>query len=278
MFSILPILVILYTLLFIFSIRLKDNSIVDVFWSIGFMIIAVVTYFEWKMELPQSIVTFLILIWGIRLSSHIGFRKILEKKEDARYALWREQWGNWWYFYSRSFLQVYMLQMLLLIVVALPIFIVNILYTDISIPVLWFPTTHSTLYSIGMNEDTILLPIVIISILGLLIAIFWLVFESIADYQLAQFIKIKKPGEIFTSWLYRYSRHPNYFWESIFWLGISLIALPYSFFGLTWWIVITILLLFVSWVPLQEARYAGWPNWENYKKRTSVFVPWFLEK
>ena len=46
MFSILPILVILYTLLFIFSIRLKDNSIVDVFWSIGFMIIAVVTYFE----------------------------------------------------------------------------------------------------------------------------------------------------------------------------------------------------------------------------------------
>jgi steroid 5-alpha reductase family enzyme len=61
----------------------------------------------------------------------------------------------------------------------------------------------------------------------------------------------------------------------MFWLGISLIALPYSYWGLVSCVTITILLLWVSGVPLQEARYAGRPNWEEYKKKTSVFVPWF---
>jgi steroid 5-alpha reductase family enzyme len=61
----------------------------------------------------------------------------------------------------------------------------------------------------------------------------------------------------------------------MFWLGISLIALPFSGYGLVSFFVITILLLWVSGVPLQEVRYAGRPNWEEYKKKTSVFVPWF---
>jgi len=110
------------------------------------------------------------------------------------------------------------------------------------------------------------------------VALSGLVFETIADRQLAEFIKIKKPGEIFTAGLYSYSRHPNYFGESMFWLGISLISIQYSYIGLISWIVITILLLFISGVPLQEGRYAGRSNWEEYKSRTSVFVPWFPKK
>ncbi len=70
----------------------------------------------------------------------------------------------------------------------------------------------------------------LITYIGASVALFGLIFESIADRQLAEFIKIKKPGEIFTSGLYRYSRHPNYFGESVFWLGISLIAMQYSYF------------------------------------------------
>ncbi|MBX9809350.1 DUF1295 domain-containing protein [Candidatus Gracilibacteria bacterium] len=252
MISILLILLISYILLFLLSIRLKDNSIVDVFWSIGFMITAVVTYIEGIQGLVQSLVTILVLIWGIRLSSHIGFRKLLERKEDPRYAKWREEWGNGWYFYIRSFLQVYILQMILLLVVAIAIIIVNLYGT------------------VNYNSW--------ITYIGVSVALFGLIFESIADRQLAEFIKTKKPGEIFISGLYRYSRHPNYFGESMFWLGISLIAIQYSYFGLISWIVITILLLFVSGVPLQEARYAGRPNWEEYKARTSVFVPWFTKK
>jgi steroid 5-alpha reductase family enzyme len=118
----------------------------------------------------------------------------------------------------------------------------------------------------------------IFSLLGTIIAPFWLIFETMADIQLSKFIKTKKPGEIFTTGLYRYSRHPNYFGESVFWLGIVMISLPYSYIGIISWITITVLLLFVSGVPLQEARYAGRPNWEEYKSRTSVFIPWFARK
>lgn len=64
----------------------------------------------------------------------------------------------------------------------------------------------------------------------------------------------------------------------MFWLGISIISLPVSLFGIIGWITITFLLLFVSGVPLQEARYIGRVDWEEYKKRTSVFVPWFPKK
>jgi steroid 5-alpha reductase family enzyme len=191
-------------------------------------------------------------------------RKLQEKKEDARYAKWREEWGSGWYFVIRSFVQVYMLQMILMLVVATAILVVN--------SVFWVSeqSSSSLLYQ-GTIERLIL-------IIWALIALGWLIFEMIADRQLAEFMKTKKPGEIFTSWLYRYSRHPNYFGESMFWLGISLISLLFSYWGLISWATITILLLFVSGVPLQETRYAGRPNWEDYKGKTSVFVPWFPGK
>lgn len=270
------ILFIAYILLFLFSLKLRDNSIADVFWGAGFMILAVWSFYFSERGVSQYLVTWLVLLWGTRLMLHIGVRKWKERKEDPRYAKWREEWGSGWYFVIRSFLQVYMLQMVLMLVVATPILIVN--FSDLSFRaetivgveksaiLFWADSSFN-----GITEQ-------FLSILGSILALFGLIFEIIADYQLKQFIKIKKPGEIFTTWLYRYSRHPNYFWESIFWLGISITAIEYSPFAIIGWIVITFLLLFVSWVPLQEARYAGRPNWEAYKAKTSVFIPWIPKK
>jgi steroid 5-alpha reductase family enzyme len=283
MTSILLTLLISYILLFLFSLKIKDNSIVDVFWGFGFVLIAVISYLQSDMWLPQTVVTTLICLWGARIVSHIGLRKLKERREDARYAKWREEWGSGWYFVVRSFLQVYMLQMILMLVVATAILVVNMPSGN-----MWYVLTD-TYRSSGCYEYD-LAPVVCQDFFGYLkynflffgLVIWWslialagLIFETIADRQLAEFVRTKKPGEIFTSWLYRYSRHPNYFGESVFWLGISLIALPYSYWGLVSFFVITILLLFVSGVPLQEARYAGRANWEEYKKKTSVFVPWF---
>lgn len=265
MTSILLILLISYIFLFLLSIKIRDNSIVDVFWGFGFMMIAGLSFWDSSMQLPQIVITVLVFLWGIRIVSHIGFRKLREHKEDPRYAKWREEWGSGWYFYVRSFLQVCLLQMVLLFVISTPILVVNLGYIR----------TPEWLF-IGWELDIVRLWWILIW--WILIALCGLILEFIADRQLAWFILIKKPWEIFTSWLYRYSRHPNYFWESMFWLWISLISLPFSYIGLISWFVITFLLLFVSGVPLQEVRYAGRPDWEEYKRKTSVFVPWFPKK
>ena len=249
---------------FLYSLRIRDNSIVDVFWGFGFILIAVISFLSSDRWLPQIVVTILILLWWARIVSHIGLRKLSEKKEDARYAKWREEWGSGWYFYIRSFLQVYMLQMILMLVVATAILVVNLGYIDTPKWLLiWWEISYRVVWCM---------------ILGLVVALAWLIFEIIADRQLSEFIRVKKPGEIFVNGLYRYSRHPNYFGESVFWLGISLNSLPFSYYGLVSFLSITILLVFVSGVPLQEARYAGRANWEEYKRRTSVFVPWWPSK
>jgi steroid 5-alpha reductase family enzyme len=81
------------------------------------------------------------------------------------------------------------------------------------------------------------------------------------------------------SWLWRYSRHPNYFGEVLLWWGIGVISLGSG----VWWgligpMTITILILFVSGIPMLEAKYAGRSDWEVYKKRTSIFIPWNIRR
>jgi steroid 5-alpha reductase family enzyme len=75
--------------------------------------------------------------------------------------------------------------------------------------------------------------------------------------------------------LWQYSRHPNYFGEVTQWWGIFIMALSIqgSFFTIIGPITITLLILFVSGIPLLEKKYAGRPDWEEYKKRTSIFIP-----
>lgn len=241
-----------YIFIFILSVKMKDNSIVDVFWGFWFILIAGLSFLQSDRQLSQVIVTWLVFLWWTRIFSHIGFRKLKERKEDARYAKWREEWGSGVYFYIRSFLQVYILQMILLFLVSTAIFVVNFLE--------WAHFSSILLSS------------------WFIVSLLWLGIETTSDIQLSHFMKIKKPGEIFKQWFYKYSRHPNYFWESIFWLGISIISVQYSYIGVTSWILITFLLLFVSWVPLQESRYEWRPEWEEYKNKTSVFIPWFPRK
>ena len=221
MTSILLALLISYILLFLYSLRIRDNSIVDVFWGFGFVLIAVISYLQSDMQISQTVVTALVFLWWARIVSHIWLRKLKERKEDARYAKWREEWGSGWYFVVRSFLQVYMLQMILMLVVATAILVVNLSEQN----------PPSPLSQGGIVQ--------IFLIIGAFIALGWLIFETIADRQLAEFVKTKKPGEIFVNGLYRYSRHPNYFGESVFWLGISLIALPFSYWGLVSFFVIS---------------------------------------
>jgi steroid 5-alpha reductase family enzyme len=102
-------------------------------------------------------------------------------------------------------------------------------------------------------------------------------FQAVGDFQLSVFAKQKKqPGTILQTGLWKYSRHPNYFGEIMMWWGIFIITLPVqnSFYFIISPLTITLLLVFVSGIPMLEKKYAGNPAFNAYKKRTSALLPW----
>ncbi len=247
--EVLLIILILYLILFIISIRIKDNSIVDIFWWTWFVIISLYLFFtNQTFEVTKILTILLITYWWGRLTYYIWSRKLKEKWEDPRYANWRKEWK---YFYTRSFFQVFMLQMWLMFLISFPIY-----------------------YIFSGNEINLYLFVV-----WFLVSIIWLIFEVLADIQVKKYIKENwKTWKVFTWWLYKYSRNPNYFWESTFWLWLSIIWASVSLFSFIWYFVITFLLLFVSWVPLKEKRQSRKENWQEYKQKTNKFFPWFPKK
>ncbi len=244
MFEIIIVLAACFILLYILGLFTKDNSKVDIFWGLGFIIIAWGIYISWiMMTASHYAIIMLVTAWWLRLAYNITKKQLKHAGEDFRYAAWRKSWD---YFYFRSFFQIHVLQFILMCLVAIPIFV---MYSDI------------------VYQNSILL------ICGSAIALFGLIYESVADKQLADFMKIKKPWEILTSGLRRYHRYPQYFWESIFWLGIAFISVQANLLGMIGWIFITILVRYVSWVPLLEARYKWDKAYVKYSEDTPVFMP-----
>ncbi|UCC39712.1 MAG: DUF1295 domain-containing protein [Candidatus Aminicenantes bacterium] len=241
-------------MLFIFVLTWikKDNSIVDIAWGIGFILVALLTLLlEPGYVARHILVTALIFIWGTRLATHIAIRN-KGRGEDFRYAQWRKDWGKW--FFIRSFFQIYMLQGFLLLIIAYPVMLIN----------------HS-------KETGIL----ILDILGLIIWLIGLFFEAGGDYQLSKFKrKAENKGKIMTQGLWRYTRHPNYFGEVAMWWGIFLIALSLrnGWTAIVSPLLITFLLLRVSGITMLEKKYVGNKEFEEYAKRTSAFFPWFSIK
>ena len=236
------------TVLFLISIVIKRNDIADVAWGTGILLVAVVSFYS-ASEPDLLLTTLLILaaLWGVRLTVRILLRN-LKKEEDYRYKKWRDEWGSW--FYPRSFLQVYLLQGALMILVG-------------------YSFVHASIYSTGGSLNAWYF-------VGILIWAIGYFFEVVGDYQLDQFISNPdNRGKIMDKGLWRYSRHPNYFGEVTMWWGIwlTVATLPLGYLALISPLTITFLILKVSGIPMLEAKFAGRPEFEEYKKRTSVFFP-----
>lgn len=236
-----------FSILFVVGTVIKNNSIVDMGWGVGFVIIAwFTTFISGSLFLPNITITLMISIWGFRLFVHI-LRRNVGKPEDFRYASWREAWGKW--VIPRAFLQIYMLQGIFMLTVASPIIILN-----------------------SMQSSTFTW----ITLFGAIIWMTGFYFESLGDYQLEQFKRnIENKGKILNTGLWKYSRHPNYFGESTMWWGIGLAAFgsgagSLSFIGPA---VITYMLLFVSGIPILEKSFERRPGYKEYKEVTSVFIP-----
>ena len=112
-----------------------------------------------------------------------------------------------------------------------------------------------------------------------------LIIETVADYQKFTFIinKVNR-GKWIESGLWKYSRHPNYFGEILVWVGVyvftlgNLSGLP-AILGIVSPLFISLSLIFVTGLPLLEKaadkRWGSDPQYQEYKKRTSILVPWF---
>lgn len=228
--------------------RLKErNDIADIAWGTGFILAAAVSLAVAGVWPPRGVlVSTLVVIWGVRLALHIHARN-RGRGEDRRYRQWREEWGRW--FVLRSFLQVFMLQGTLLVLVAVPVVVANSLPSP---------------------------PLNLLDGAGVMIWLFGFGFEAAGDWQLLQFLRNPdNRGKLMATGLWQYTRHPNYFGEVTLWWGIWLITLsvPGGWAAVVGPLTITLLILKVSGIPMLEKGYAGRPDFEDYKRRTNAFFP-----
>jgi steroid 5-alpha reductase family enzyme len=245
--------VLLYmTGLFLIALIRKDNSLADIAWGPGFILVAALSFVRQPVHGPRAFLAGgLVLAWGTRLALHVFIRN-RKRGEDFRYAKWRREWGRW--FALRSYLQVFLLQGCLLLVIAYPLMLVNLSPGGPPGPADY---AGAALWLLGFF------------------------FESVGDAQLLRFkLDPESKGKLIMTGLWRITRHPNYFGEATMWWGIFLIAWGADK-GATAVVspaLMTFLLLRVSGVRMLEKKYEGNPEFEAYARRTSAFIPWFPKK
>jgi len=199
------------------------------------------------------LVSILVSIWGLRLSVYLFFRN-LGHGEDPRYQKFRKDFGEkryWWL----SFFQVFLLQGILMSIVVLPL--LGVITTHNQPPLGYLDYIFSALWLIGF------------------------IFEAGGDFQLARFKKNKdNKGKVMNKGFWRYTRHPNYFGNSVIWWSLGLFGIVNGYyFVIISPLVMTYLLVKVSGVGLLERTLKHTkPQYVDYIKNTSAFFPWFPGK
>jgi steroid 5-alpha reductase family enzyme len=247
--------IILATGMFMLMQLKHDNSLIDIAYGPLFFVSALLALWLTKTTaLLPLVITLATGIWAFRLARRI-FIKNWGKPEDVRYAAWREAWlkKGELYFMLRSYAQINLLQGILIVLISFP-FIIAL--------------THGTTFS---------LPFLIV---GVLVFFIGLTIETIADMQLDKFLKRKKDGTetatLLTTGLFRYSRRPNYFGETLIWWGfaIMVLPLPYGFLGLISPLTITYIVTKITGPMLENIFLNKYGDlYRDYMRTTSYFIP-----
>ena len=234
------------------SLPLKDASIVDMFWGLGFVLVAWTTWAQAPGDPTRKLIlAVLMTIWGLRLSGYIAWRNI-GHGEDPRYQAMREKAGN--KFPLTSLVRVFLLQGVVMWIVSLPVQAGQV--PESPAAPTWLDWLGIALWAAGV------------------------IFESVGDVQLARFkANPENRGRVLDHGLWRYTRHPNYFGDFLMWWGIYLIALAASP-AKTWWTAIgpalmSFFLMRVSGVTLLEKslKQSKGPAYARYIERTNAFFP-----
>ena len=233
------------------SLVRKDASIVDRVWGLAF-VVAAWTYAHYA-DPPTArtwLTLALVTIWGLRLSGYITWRN-WGHGEDKRYQAMRDR--NPDAFAVRSLVTVFLLQAVLAWFISLPLL-------------------AATLYP---SPDTLVW-------LDYLAVAVWLVgfaFEAGGDWQLSRFLADPaNRGKVMDRGFWRYTRHPNYFGDTVVWWSFFLLALATG----AWWaavgsLAMTFFIIKVSGVALTDRNMAGSGSsregYEEYVRRTNAFIP-----
>ncbi|MFW9922367.1 MAG: DUF1295 domain-containing protein [Candidatus Thorarchaeota archaeon] len=271
-FSSLGVIFVFMIIMFFIAIIVKNNGIIDICWSLNFILATVFSFIFTGIKyqvilITQIISTVLILIWGLRLAIHIAKRNI-GKPEDKRYKERREAWGK--NFYIKTFFLIFMLQALWAAIIISPVIYVNSIFVS---------SSTSWIIIKGTVEE--FLPIVF----GLVVWVLGFYFEAMGDKQLRNFVKNpENKGKVIDIGLWKYTRHPNYFGEITMSWGIFLITLSlvnenlFLLITIIGPILYTLLIRYVTGVPEIEKHLITKPGYKEYKEKTSVLIPWIPKK
>lgn len=232
--------------------RLRNYGIVDPAWALGFAPLACYLAITSPGDVVRSLLLAgLVFLWSLRLAFHLGRRIArLHPREDSRYEQLRSDWAGHFDFKMFLFFQAQALLQSLLLLAFLPAF-------------------RNPEPGIGVLETAAAL-LFLLALGG----------ESLADAQLSAFrSQAGNRGRILDRGLWRYSRHPNYFFEFLVWFALALFCLA-SPGGMSALLSPALMLLFL--LRFTGVRYTEWTSlqskgaaYRDYQQRTSAFIPWF---
>ena len=240
------------TVVWLVSVKIKDASIIDIYWGIGFIVMAWacllinLVHNPTSVSISQGVINFMVTIWGFRLSLHLAVRN-LGKGEDYRYVAMRKR--SVLDFRIFSYFRIFMFQGLLQIIVITPILAMH-----------YYPSEF------GLS---------IFHYLGLAVWLIGFIYETAADIQLVNFRSDpSNHNKVLNSGLWRFSRHPNYFGDVLQWLAFFIFSLQTGHY---WGIISPVLMLFIflrlTIRLLEKPQTNKRPEYEEYVKSTNIFFP-----
>ncbi len=234
------------------SLRIRNFSIVDIAWSAIFTPLVVLFATVAGGHPPRRVlIAAMVTLWSLRLASHLFVRiRSLHPQEEGRYLQLRQEWAANLHARFFSFFQAQ-----------------GALAVLLSVPFLLACVDRRP--SLGLFE-----------IAGAGLFVVALVGETVADRQLAAFkADPRSSGRTCRAGLWRYSRHPNYFFEWLVWVAYSVFAWPspWGFVSIYGPLLMLFFLFRVTGIPLTEeqALRTRGDDYREYQRTTSPFVPWF---
>lgn len=235
------------------AVRTGNAGVVDVGWAYSLGALVLWYGLMTDGDLGRRILLMVLAgLWALRLGTHITLR-YLREEEDGRYQMLRKHWGD---AANAHFLWFFQAQALANVVLTAPILLLML-------------NTQGLMWADALGAGLIL---------------FAVVMERVADNQLAAWRRNPaNVGKTCRKGLWQYSRHPNYFFEWLHWVGYPLIGLSLLGTALAWWWPLTLLgpaamlwiLLRATGIPYTEMQAVkSREDYRAYQQEVSPFIPW----